>query len=540
MLERLKRFKIDLLSNTARAALRFDVRLLIGVGVICTVATVSMYVLEGLAARSDTSRSDTILRMRLSSPKPSRDIIIVDIDERSLALLAKKHGNWPWSRELQAEGLQKLIDANPKAVLFSVMLSDRNPQHPDADAAMEITASLAKNVAYPMIRLNPDNDGESKLKVTQIPDALLSEGTPRDRTLAIILPAFPPMHTRMGVGNPMLDNDGIVRKYPLRWTEPDFTLPSIVIKTLEAAGLDTQDLPNSFTINWRNKRGRYQRISFVDLLEIDPESHEAKAIRNAYVVVGLSAPGIGQTKPTAISAVMDDNEIFATALDDAIHKTYLRTPPDWLLLILTIAGSWGLVYLAIRRTTANQITTIFVYAQAALGGVMLIGASYANYLIDLSSTMFYLLIVFTAIKLICTFGHASAAAVPGYRKSDINPTARHLVLIGMRKDQMLATKITDIEKHLFEAVGINNVIRIDDLFGGHNFLASQMEKYVAFVVLADDAQQLSVEATLMADDSTRLKIHRADLPVGTDIEGDVFRARVTGLLTANAAALFSA
>jgi hypothetical protein len=273
---------------------------------------------------------------------------------------------------------------------------------------------------------------------------------------------------------------------------------------------------------------------------MDPESHEAKAIRNAYVVVGLSAPGIGQTKPTAISAVMDDNEIFATALDDAIHKTYLRTPPDWLLLILTIAGSWGLVYLAIRRTTANQITTIFVYAQAALGGVMLIGASYADYLIDLSSTMSYLLIVFTAVKLICTFGHASAAAVPGYRKSDINPTARHLVLIGMRKDQMLATKITNIEKHLFEAVGINNVIRVDDLFGGHNFLASQMEKYVAFVVLADDVQQPSVEATLMADDSTRLKIHRADLPLGTDIEGDEFRARVTGLLTANAAALFSA
>jgi len=540
MLERLKQFKIDLMSNTARAALRFDVRLLIGVGVICTVAAVSLYVLESLAARGDALRSDTILRMRLSSPKPAHDIVIVDIDERSLVLLAKKHGTWPWSRELQAEGLQKLLDAGPKAVLFSIMLSDRNPKQPDADAAMEITASLAKNVAYPMIRLNPDNDGQSKLKVTQIPDARLSEGTPNDRTLAIILPAFPPMHARMGVGSPQLDDDGIVRKYPLHWTEPEFTLPSIVLKTLEAAGLDTKDLPNNFTINWRNKRGRYQRISFADMLAMDPESREAKAIRNAYVVVGLSAPGIGQTKPTAVNAVMDDNEIFATALDDAIHKTYLRTPPDWLLLILTIAGTWGLVLLAIRRTPATQINAIFVYAQVALGGVMLIGASYANYLIDLSSTMSYLFIVFAAIKLICTIGHASAAAVPGYRKSDISPTARHLVLIGMRKDQMLATKINEIEKRLFNAVGINNVIRIDDLFGGHNFLASQMEKYVAFVVLADDVQQPIVEAALLADASAKVKIHRDDLPVGTDIEGEVFRAHVTGLLTANAAALFSA
>ena len=539
MFRQLKQLRVALLSNIGRTVLRFDEKLLIAVGVMCTVAAMSLFALEKIASRGDAARSDNILRMRLSSPAPAHDIIIVDIDERSIAQLANKYGTWPWSRELLAEGLQKLLNARPKSVMFSIMMSDRNPLRPDADTAMEITANLAKNVAYPMIRLNPENDTQSKLKVIQIPGAYLNDGAANDRTLAIVIPAFAAMHAKMGIGNPLLDDDGIVRKYPLRWKEPDFTLPSIVQMTMEAANIDTRELNDNFTINWRNKRGHYQRISFVDLLSLDPDSREAKVLRNAYVIVGLSAPGIGQTKPTAISAAMDDSEIFATALDDALHKTYLRTPPEWLLLILTILGGWGLVVLAIRRTAANRINAIFINSQVIMGGVMLIGVSYANYLIDLSSTMSYLLIVFAAIKLICNVSHASAAAAPGYRKSAISPSARHLMLIGMRRDQVPIDLIAKLERDLFDSAGIENVIRIDDLFGGNNFLTRYMESYNAFIVLADDAQRSSVENVFSAEVRTKLNINHADLPADMDIEGDAFRAHVSTLLTANAAELFS-
>lgn len=540
MAGRLMQWKRAVSAGVASLIQRFEARLLLVIGTACTAMALGMFALEHLSARGAESRSDAILKLRLSSPRPAPNVVIVDIDERSLALLAPKHGPWPWSRELPAEGLQKIIDAGAKGVLFGLMMSDPDRRYPDGDVIMEMTASGANNAAFPMIRLNPANDTQSQLRVASLPGARLADGVSPDRTLAVIIPSFASMQQRMGVADQRPDDDGLVRSYPLRWDEEEFTLPSIVQRTLESAGVNTDTLPDTMTLNWRNKRGKYQRLSFADLLTLPPDSPKIARLRNAFVVVGVSAPGIGQNKATAIKPVVDDNEILATALDDALNHTYLRTPPDWLLLTLTIAGIWGLVALAIRRTPATTINKLFLYAQGLLLAVMLIGASYANYLIDLSGMMSFLLLVFAGIKLVCTIGHASASAAPGYRQSAIPVGARHILLVGMRTDRATDISAAALERQLFAVAGLRNVIRIDDLFGGHNFLAQLLSNYLAFIVLADDTSLEKIEASLTSYPASALKICHGELPAGTDIEGEAFKARVTGLLTQNAATLFAA
>jgi adenylate cyclase len=534
-----KQWKLKLTSTLAQFTLRFESRLLITIGAICTILATSLFFFEKLSGRGNDSRSDSILQWRLSSPSPAKNIVIIDIDERSLALLATDHGQWPWSRSLHADLLEKLTDAGAHSVLFSVLMSDPDKFRPDSDMAMELTSGLNPKIVYPLIRLNPLNDSNSALPVSKIRGARLSESAPENRTIAAVLPIFAPMQQKMGVANQRPDSDGIIRSYPLRWTEPDFMIPSIVLMAMENAGIDAGGLPDTMTLNWRNKRGQYTRISFVDALRAEPASPEALLIKNAFVVVGVSAPGIGLTKPTAVNPIVDDNEILATALDDAINKTYLRVPPSWVVLLLSIAGIWGLVFLALRRTSAEVINKIFVYAQMVILVVMLAGASYSNHLIDLSGTMSFLLMIFAGIKLISSMSHASASAAPGFRKSEINLNARHILLIGIRTDLNKSASIGKIEKNLFNTVGMGNVIRIDDLLGGNNFLAKLLSSYVAFIVLTDDDQRHHIMTEYASEENKHLLVSQSELITGTDIESGAFKSKVTELLTSNAALLFA-
>src|SRR4030067_749665 len=43
---------------------------------------------------------DTIIRHRLVVPPADPDIVIVDINEASLAALAPEYGRWPWPRQV--------------------------------------------------------------------------------------------------------------------------------------------------------------------------------------------------------------------------------------------------------------------------------------------------------------------------------------------------------------------------------------------------------------------------------------------------------
>ncbi len=360
LLKKIVRVKISLQSFLAAATRRYDAKVLILIGLAATAFAISTFIADKISERKSSSKSDALLKIRFSSPTPAKDIIIVDVDERSLALLSKTKGNWPWPRDTLADGIQKINDLGARAIWFNVMMSDFDKHNPNADAAMEMTAGLIKSIGFPIIRLNPQNDADSKFKVANL-NGVEWINKNEIATIALIHPAFPTMLDRLGVANQRPDKDGIVRTYPLNWVEPNYKLPSIVKATMISAGINVKSLPDQLTLNWRNKKGNYQRISFADILAINQGTPEALALKDAFVVLGVSAPGIGQIKPTAVNSIEDDNEILATALDDAINDTFFRTAPSWVLLILTITLIWGIIFLGIIRVSPIKINRIFVF-----------------------------------------------------------------------------------------------------------------------------------------------------------------------------------
>jgi len=245
-----------------------------------------LYFAGQIAPSTASASHDAVLRARWASPKPSPNIVIIDIDERSLAALANEHGRWPWPRAVLADGLEKITQAEVRAVLMNVVLSDPDKNNPDSDAAMEATAAMTSNIAFPLIRLNPLNDSKSQLKVK---DLLSKTGDPvlGSETVAMILPIFEPMLERAGIANQQPDEDGAIRRYPLIWSDAGITMPSIVARTLQLAGHPYGAVPNKINLNWRNKEGRYHRISFSDLLAADPADPIVVRLKNAVVVIGV-------------------------------------------------------------------------------------------------------------------------------------------------------------------------------------------------------------------------------------------------------------
>ena len=133
-------------------------RAILIVGIGASLYAIFLFFSNQITPDAPQASHDVILKSRWAGPAASKSIIILDIDERSLAKMAPEHGRWPWPRSVLADGVDRLSQVGAKAVLFNVLLTDADKFNPDADSAMEAVAAMTPNVAYPMIRLNPLND----------------------------------------------------------------------------------------------------------------------------------------------------------------------------------------------------------------------------------------------------------------------------------------------------------------------------------------------------------------------------------------------
>ena len=530
----LKTFSMSMMAHYSR---QFSARAILLVGVFATVYASYLFLMNTLTPEAPKPSHDVILKTRFSSPKPSDKIVIVDIDERSLAALSEKHGRWPWSRDVLADGLQKFNDLGARAVLFNVLFSDPDKNNPDADAAMDVTAQMNRPTAFPLIRLNPKNDAQSQLKVTQIPGVQLKAEHQKDSTIAVILPMFGAMHDRLGVANQKPDIDGIVRKYSLRWEEPTFVLPSMVQRTAELGTADISKVPNLISLNWRNKEGRYNRISFSDILieQIRPE--QTLIFKDAYVVLSLSAPGLGQTKPTSVASVEDDGEILATALDDSLHGTYLRSLPNIATYLINLLTIWVLVWMNLQQKTVGFMNKAFVVVQSGLGSITLLSASYTNYLIDLSDSMSFGLSVFAAIKLVESMDDRWSRARPGFRKARQSKLKGQLFLLGFLDHRVTTGQAKALQIDVERIVGLPNVVRVDDLFGGESFIKSQCSQFKALLVNVAPNQSESIKLLLAQADYLHVDVATHEMTNTWDPENKDFTSEAAPLFLASASRL---
>ncbi len=354
--------------------------------VILSVVVMFWSVSSSKVGNLDSRTFDTVMKYRWETPSPSAGIVILDIDEKSLAAMSEEYGRFPWKREVFAEALAELEFEEALSVVFTVLITDPDKSDPKSDAVLSYIASESFVTVYPLLRLDPQSDVDSKLQVCDlIPAGTVPCNT--DATVAAILPGLPGMRHDMGILNHRPDKDGVVRKWSLEWQEESWKFPTMAGAALTLAGIEPMvESDKPFVLNWRGDDKPYQRISFSDYMAYlngEEVFFPAGFFKDKIVIIGASAEGLTVFKNTSVG-MRSDGELMATALDDATNGTNLKPLPSWMVAALTILFMWGMAYMFVFGRSQGLLDKVFLIMQSGAIVVMALTVNYTTYFVDLA------------------------------------------------------------------------------------------------------------------------------------------------------------
>jgi adenylate cyclase len=353
---------------------------------------------------------DFMVKNRVFKPTPDQDIVIVDINEASLSAFAKEYGRWPWPRQVLGEFVENIQAQNPKAIVFDIVFSDADIYNADSDAYFNEVITAYDNCFFPILRLDPSQDASSELKLAQIPGLTHTAEANSNTTIAAILPYFKGAvkPSRLGTHNVYPDNDGIVREYRMFHDESGWRLPSLPLAIGEfakdsAAQNIQQNIPRDMLINWRGKPFSYTYATFSDVFT-DMASKDKKRPQNEFtnkiVLIGSTAPGLFDIKPTAMDKQFPGVEILATAIDNVKHGDYLKVwrgkIPYILISLLLIWATTLAFYFKVDR---DKFNSIFTSSQIGMLVLSYIAINLSNTYLDITAPILWAVALFGIAKI---------------------------------------------------------------------------------------------------------------------------------------------
>ncbi|SNS76318.1 sensor domain CHASE2-containing protein [Pseudomonas segetis] len=255
-------------------------------------------------------------------------ILIVKIDNRSLSEI----GRWPWSREVHAALLDRLSDAKPAAILFDVVFTEPGLS-PAVDRRFADALCKSGVVVLPSIR-----------KQIALEGGATSE----------FLPVEPLRQCAWGIGhiNVQADSDGVVRSVHLREgmvNKPRLQMAWVGYSLVDPAGagqLPGQALAANaqgwvddhvIRIPYLGRADTFASVSYSSLLRGEvPDS----LLRNRIILIGATAPGLGDRYVTPISAsagVTPGIEIQANILNGLLQGRSVVELSGWRAMLLAVA-----------------------------------------------------------------------------------------------------------------------------------------------------------------------------------------------------------
>lgn len=321
-------------------------------------------------------------------------VVVVEIDERSLKLLANEYGRWPWPRIIYKNLIEYLSQAPPAGVLFDLLFTE--PQlNSDHDHQLAVVSGAAGFVSHAMVFTSDRASGEAgkarlpmkirnHLGIDKIQEisghqeyhtqGFYDFAAPSE----IYLDSIQHVH----VVNAHIDPDGVYRRMPLAFRYDGTWLSSITLKALYflhpsvtqlTVGRDKVtiasehqrfsiplDSDNFLPVHFYQKQKGPKIYSIADLLisynqmlngEIeDPEKLlvNPAEFSGKVVLVGSSAVGLSDLKATPIDPGLPGVMLHATAISNVLKNDYLaRQPWGWRIFVglAFILGIYACVFL---------------------------------------------------------------------------------------------------------------------------------------------------------------------------------------------------
>lgn len=299
------------------------------------------------------STYDQLQQHRLWASAPDPRIVIVDIDERSLADMAPEFGRWPWPRDTLASVLDHAQRQGAAAVVFDVLFSDPDRLHPGGDRALEAAVRSGSAGFFPVLRLPAAIDAQSTLRASAVPGLAWPgpDAAQPAPTIAAVLPFMQAMlqSTRLGTHTAQLDADGKIRRFALHEALPGgWTLRSMPAAVAQHLGVQAAPDPAPRLVVWRRAHDLYPRVPFsvVWACAEGQQRADCPQLGGRIVLVGASASSLHDIKSTPLAAQHLGVDILATLIDNALHQRHFRELPAglrWALGVAALALAWWLV-----------------------------------------------------------------------------------------------------------------------------------------------------------------------------------------------------
>ncbi|WP_441233514.1 CHASE2 domain-containing protein [Bradyrhizobium sp. 930_D9_N1_4] len=373
--------------------------------------------------------------------KAARPVVIVDIDDKSLAKL----GQWPWPRTRIADLIESLTKNGAVVIGFDVVFSEADRLNPDQVADQMRSLDEATRTR---LRELPSNDqilseaikrsrvvlGETGQRAisSEIDKSLPFTGvaTVGEDGAERFLFEFPgllrnvPVIEKVAMGRGLFtirpERDGLIRRVPMILLAQGNIMPSLSLEILRVAtgtptllvrtdktGIRAVRLKGMEIPTDRNGQlwvhyARQDPSIYVSAADVLDNTAPQNKIAGKLVLIGTSAVGLNDIKTTPVSRAMPGVEIHAQVLESVLSGAVISQPNYGLGVELIAALVIGLLVIIF---TPNLGPVRLVLAGATFAAI-LVGVSwffYAQYryLIDftyplLSTTAVYLTLIFAS------------------------------------------------------------------------------------------------------------------------------------------------
>ncbi|HUQ24169.1 MAG TPA: adenylate/guanylate cyclase domain-containing protein [Burkholderiales bacterium] len=303
---------------------------------------------------------DRYVRAQAAKVAPDPDIVLIDIDEKSLAAMEKEAGRWPWPRVVYAELIDGLAAQKPRAIVFDLMFTEADRFRPQDDAAFADAVREHRNTYFPLLRLPAAGDarGVPMSEIAPLIGVARGKGADPEARAALVPPlVLPNEHWRVGLITFAEDPDGVGRRYLLREVVRGWQIPSLPARLAFDLGYPVPDT-DDIVLAWRGAKGTFPRVSFSDLYE---DINRSRRIRPAdefagkILIIGAAASGLQDLRVTPLDSLHPGAEILGTAIENLKNGRHMRQAERWWPALICCALVF-LVFLAFRLGVDARIT----------------------------------------------------------------------------------------------------------------------------------------------------------------------------------------
>ncbi|MBI5275316.1 MAG: adenylate/guanylate cyclase domain-containing protein [Burkholderiales bacterium] len=333
----------------------------------------------GALHQANERATDVVWRLGADT-QPERRVVVVDIDDASV----QRIGPWPWPRETQARLVNALREQGAALQLYDIVFPDQRAGGEKLAAAVQASQPESPVVLAQVFALHR----EYSQAAGQLAGALPGTGClPMAARATGYVANAAGLTDRAGHVTPRLDADGAVRRMPAVVCYQGRNYPALALSgllSLEPATVATPlvvepgkglfdpawtvtlpampqvrlplDAAGDARVPYHKARSALVSISASDVME--GRLAQPDLLRGAWVLVGASAFGLGDTVPTALGGAVSGVEVHAQLLAGMLDERVPFTPRAagglqvaWvaLAIALLLALSWSGPVSASRR-----------------------------------------------------------------------------------------------------------------------------------------------------------------------------------------------